>query len=33
MDMSLTKHQETTKDREAWNAAGLQTVRHDLETE
>ena len=35
MDMSLSKLQETVKDREAWFAhcMGLQKVRHDLATE
>ena len=29
MDMSLSKLQETVKDREAWHAAVTQRVRHD----
>ena len=35
MDMSLSKLQETEKDREAWHAAVmvLQRGRHDLATE
>ena len=35
MDMSLSKLQETEKDREAWHAAvmGLERVGHDLATE
>ena len=35
MDMSLSKLQETEKDREAWHAAvmGLQRVGHNLATE
>ena len=35
MDMSLSKLQETVKDRETWRAAvpGSQRVGHDLETE
>ena len=35
MDMSLSKLQETEKDREAWHAAvmGLQRVGHDLAAE
>jgi len=35
MDMSLSKLQETVKDREAWHAAsmGSQRVRHDCVTE
>ena len=31
MDMSLSKLQETVKDREAWRAAGRQIVRSDHE--
>ena len=35
MNMSLSKHQEMVKDREAWRAAahGFQRVGHDLVTE
>ena len=35
MDLSLSKLQETVKDREAWRTAvhGLQRVGHDLATE
>ena len=34
MDMSLSKLQETVKDREAWlQSPGAQRVRHDLATE
>ena len=35
MDMSLSKLQETEKDREAWHAAvmGLERVGHDLAAE
>ena len=36
MDMSLSKHREMAKDREAWRATqsmGLQRIRHDLATE
>ena len=35
VDMSLSKLQETEKDREAWHAAvmGLQRVGHDLAAE
>ena len=35
MDMSLSKLQETEKEREAWHATvmGLQRARHDLATE
>ena len=33
MDMSLRKFREIVKDREAWCAAGLQGVGHDLVTE
>ena len=35
MDMSLSKLQETAKEREAWHAAvhGLQRVGHNLVTE
>ena len=33
MDMSLNKLREIVKDREAWCAAGLQGVGHDLVTE
>ena len=33
-DMSLSKLQETVKDREAWlQSPGAQRVRHDLATE
>ena len=35
MDMTLSKLQETVKDREVWHAAvhSVERVKHDLETE